>query len=115
MKSKDAKESNDERVETPSPTVFASSAFFRLLHPLRPLRPALQGPKAPEGRRTPASRRVACRLLIVAAVSVLAALALDWLFPLPLPRLTDDLATVVVDRADRPLRAFPAPSGAWIS
>jgi penicillin-binding protein 1C len=53
------------------------------------------------------------RLLLLAALAVLAALALDWLFPLPLPSLTDDLSTVVVDREGRPLRAFPAPSGVW--
>ena len=53
------------------------------------------------------------RLILIAVAPILLALALDWLFPLPLPALTDDLSTVVVDRADRPLRAFPAPSGVW--
>ena len=53
------------------------------------------------------------RLILIAVAPILLALALDGLFPLPLPALTDDLSTVVVDRADRPLRAFPAPSGVW--
>lgn len=60
-----------------------------------------------------ATLRRRTRLAILVLASILLALALDWLFPPPLPRLTDDLSTVVVDRADRPLRAFPAPSGAW--
>lgn len=52
-------------------------------------------------------------LLILIAAPVLLALALDALFPLPLPALREDLSTVVVDREDRPLRAFASPSGAW--
>lgn len=53
------------------------------------------------------------RALACIVLAALLALALDRLFPPPLPTLTEDLSTIVVDRDDRPLRAFPAPSGAW--
>jgi penicillin-binding protein 1C len=53
------------------------------------------------------------RLLVIVALLVVTTLALDAWFPVPLPTLTGDLSTMVVDAEDRPLRAFPSPSGVW--
>lgn len=58
-------------------------------------------------------RRWLLRLLGLCALVAMLAVVLDALLPLPLPTLTRDLSTVVVDRNDRPLRAFPAASGVW--
>ena len=63
--------------------------------------------------RGSAIRKMGSRLLWASLLLLVLAFTLDTLFPLPLPTLTNDLSTVVVDRDDRPLRAFPAPSGAW--
>lgn len=58
-------------------------------------------------------RRRARRLLGLIGLLLLLGVLMDALFPLPLPALTRDLSTVVVDRNGQPLRAFPAPSGVW--
>ncbi|MCK7594190.1 penicillin-binding protein 1C [Pseudomarimonas salicorniae] len=65
-------------------------------------------PVLPRPRLTP------LRLVLLALLGWFAGLwALDRLFPLPLPDLASDRATVVVDRHGEPLRAFPDERGVW--
>lgn len=58
-------------------------------------------------------RRWLKRLALVLALTALAAIALDRLFPLPLPDPAQQAATVVLARDGTPLRAFADRSGVW--
>ena len=58
---------------------------------------------------SPAGRAI----LAFAVASVALALTLDRLFPLPLPNLKRDAATVVLARDGEPLRAFADARGVW--
>ena len=51
--------------------------------------------------------------LLALILAVLTVWALDACFPPPLPTLAEDLSTVVVDRNDRPLRAFASRKRVW--
>lgn len=58
--------------------------------------------------------RAAGRWLLLALLAwTLLLFALDRRFPLPLPDLDSDRATLVVDRHGEPLRAFPDRRGVW--
>lgn len=59
-----------------------------------------------------ATRRWLLRLLLAAGAFGLFVIALDRLFPLPLPR-GDDMSVLVTDRHGKPLRAFADGAGVW--
>jgi penicillin-binding protein 1C len=62
----------------------------------------------------PSLRLTSSRCVLLALSGWLVLLwTLDRLFPLPLPDLTEDQATLVVDRHGEPLRAFPDARGVW--
>ena len=62
----------------------------------------------------PVLRLTPLRLLLLSLLAWVAMLwTLDRLFPLPLPDLAADRATVVVDRHGEPLRAFAGRGGVW--
>lgn len=61
----------------------------------------------------PRLRRWIRRLAIAFALILIAAFALDRLFPLPLPDPDEQAATVVLARDGTPLRAFADQNGVW--